>query len=776
MHSIVLDSAWAAKKQKTKQQQSLKKKKTVGELLKQASDASRGAGVQMSKTDTSLPGAKVQFSSSSKVNLDSVKPPPSTEIFKSESQDMVDYEKILDRQIQELFKLTQKFKSSNNRGELWLRLAELYVEKATLIDTRKQNEYDQKLRDFQSGKTNAKPTLSTAAAREYNRKSIQLYEWFQRDFPKDEKTSQALFFLGYNHFELGQVEAGSKYYKRLTQEYPNSPFVGEAHFALGEYYFESEKWKDAYKEYSPLIKDKQHRLNTFSLYKGGWCLFRLGRYKEALNYLEFIIKSGQASNKEESSSFRKVNRNRLESEALRDLVVFYAEAKGPEGAEDFFKQYAGDKYFSYMEKLAYQYSDRGNKENSKEVFKWLIAQNANTAKAFEYQYQIVQNYYYGKNTPQFKEELWKWVKDYGTSSSWYEANKDNTELQKNSYKLRETTLRNFVLQQHQTAQNSRAVYAQKSASQGYVIYLKEFPDSPTAADMHFYYGELLYDMKKYDEASIQYKWVVDNAPQSKFGNKSAQNLILAAERSVPSDKDLQKKVGNSLDPIPFDPSIERFLEITKWYLATYPNSDRHAEIEFRVGRIYYQHNRFNEASEMFKDIVKKYPNTKYSEYSANLLLDIFNLRKDYAGLEKTGSELLSQASISSSKAGADIRGVLEKASFKKAQNLEEQKQYAESAVEYEAFASKNPKSDLAATALFNAAINYEKAGQNSSAIRAYAFVLNSKDPKADAFKVKAKRLLAKRYQEAARYEEAARLFEELASENPKDPLAKNFIY
>ena len=48
---------------------------------------------------------------------------------------------------------------------------------------------------------------------------------------------QALFFLGYNNFEINNLEKGKDYYDRLTKEHPNSPYVIETHFALGEFHF-----------------------------------------------------------------------------------------------------------------------------------------------------------------------------------------------------------------------------------------------------------------------------------------------------------------------------------------------------------------------------------------------------------------------------------------------------------------------------------------------------------------------------------------------------------
>ncbi|MNJ92506.1 tol-pal system protein YbgF [compost metagenome] len=757
------------------------KKKTVGELLSQAEDATRGGRLQMSKSNTALPSSSLGFKNAIEpVNLASVKPPRSSEIMShgggQPAADRNQYERVLDQQIQELYKLTQRFRESPNRGELWLRLAELYVEKAGLVDGRRQDEYDARLRAFQSGKLKKKPVLNTAEARDYNKKAVQLYEWFQRDFPRDPKMSQALFFLGYNYFELGDVKKGAEYYEKLTRQFPNSPFVGEAHFALGEYYFENERWPQAYKEYSIIIKDRKHRLHTFSLYKGAWCLFRIGKTKQAMNYLEYIIKQGKAETGNDVAGSRKVNRTRLEGEALRDVVVFYAEGGDPANAANYFKGLVGGDIAPYLERLAYQYSGRGNKDASREVFKVLIARNPTAAKSFEFQYQIVQNYYYAKNTSRFKEELYDWVTGYGPGSNWYAANKGNKELIANSDKLRETTIRNYILQQHQTAQNSRAPYSQGLANEAYLLYMKEFPTAAAAPDMHFYYGELLYDMGKYDEASVQYKWVVDNAPQNKFYGKAAQNLILAVERSIPSDKELQQRVGNSLDPVALEPRADRFVKAGIWYSEKFPTSEKTPEIKFRVGRLYYQSNQFDEAAKYFRDIVKTHPKTKYAEYSANLLLDIYNLKKDYVGLEKVGAELLAVPSIASSKTGEDIRGVMEKASFKRGQDLELEKKYAESGQAFESFAKQNPKSALALTALFNAGVNYERAGQNGPAINAYQAVITSKDPAADKFRIRSRRLVAKLYQDSAQFEEAAKLYRQAAQDSPTDSLAPNLVF
>ena len=649
-----------------------------------------------------------------------------------------------------------------------------------MVDSRKQDDYDKRLQSFQSGKTKVRPKLDVAEAREYNKKAIQLYEWFVRDFPTDTKMPQALFFLGYNHFELGQTQKGAEYYAELTKKYARSPFVGEAFFALGEYDFENERWSEAYENYVQLVKDKKHRLHTFSLYKAGWCLYRLGKTEEGIKYLDFLVRLSQsgAVKGDVGANRSRISNAKLESEALRDLVIFFTEMGDVNRAINYFNQYGGKDKNIYIERLAYYLADKGNRDGSRDTFKYLIKDDPKSKKSFEFQYQIVQNYFFAKNSPQFKEELYRWITDYKSESSWSKTHAADREFLKSTFDLREQTLRNYILQQHQTAQNSRGAFSQQSALDGYYLYFQEFSEATQAADMRFFYAELQYDMKKYEEAAGNYTWVVENAPNSKFYKKSSENLLLAIERGLPKDEELQKRVGDSIEPIKMDPRVEKFITSALWYTEKFPQSEKDAEIKFRIGRLYYQTNNFGPAEKIFKEIVAKHgtKKNKYAEYSANLLLDMYNLKKDYAGLEKMGTELLANESLASSKVGGEIRSVIEKASFKRGQDLEVEKKYSDSADQYQSFVVQNPTSELVSMALFNAGVNYERAGKNQMAINNYNKLMQRNDKNAENLKPKGKRLLAKLYQDAGMFEDSALLFRQIAAESPKDPLLSNYLF
>lgn len=753
------------------------KKVTLGDLLRRTQDESRGSkALQIEKKSVVVPDAQLTFTEKKDVNFADVKPPRMSEIYSYGSGNQVEYEKTLNLQIAELYKLTQKFGTSSNRGELWLRLAELYVEKAEIVDKRIQDTYDAKLKEFLAGKSKIKPVFDMKEAREYNKKAVALYEWFLKDFPKDSKIAQALFFLGYNNFELGNVKEGAAYYEQLTTRFPNSQFAGEAYFANGEVYFESEKWADAYKQYSFLIKNKKHSLHAIALYKASWCLFRLGKTEEGIKYLDYIIRSGRSAEMANASGRKKVNRLRLENEAIKDLIVFFSDVGDVKRAITYYTSLNTKESLSAIEKMAYYLSNKGEQNSARYIFNYLITNEPMSKKAFEFQYQIVQGYFFSKNQVEFKVELYKWIKNYNNKSSWYAAQKSDESFMKANDQLREKTLRNYILQQHQTAQNSHAESSIQAADQGYKLYFQEFTDFPDAGDMHFFYGELLYELRRFGDAVNEYMVIVSKHPDNKYIEKAAQNALLALEKVMPSDEDLQKRLGDSIEPMVLDEKINQFITTANWYITKYPKSDKAPEIKFRVGRLYYLTNNFDLAEKQFKEIVHFYPKTKLSEYSANLLLDIYSLKKDYVGLEKIGGELLANESIANSKVGEDIRQVLEKASFKRAQDLETDKKYFESAIQYQNFANQNIKSILVGVAFFNAAVNFERAGKNKDAISNYKKMLSSNSPNLEKLKPKGKRFLAKLYQDAGFFEESARYYSELIKDGPQDPLYTNYLY
>src|SRR6185312_2355712 len=147
------------------------------------------------------------------------------------------------------------------------------------------------------------------------------------------------------------------------------------------------------------------------------------------------------------------------------------------------------------------------------------------------------------------------------------ANRNDQKVITKANQLMDSLLRNHVLLEHEVAQKTHVKSAYQRAQSGYALYFQTFQQGPKMDQMHFFYGELLYDLQKYNQAATHYMWVVDNAPQSPYYKKALLNALLSDEKKLPSDAQIRHIVGNSTTFVPFTPPITRFEGAAKLYLA-----------------------------------------------------------------------------------------------------------------------------------------------------------------------------------------------------------------
>lgn len=715
-------------------------------------------------------------------NVFLVKPPSNSKFYTLDTDPLKnEYNRLLDEEIKKLFKLSEKYKRSPNRGEFWLRLGERYVEKARLVEFKLQDDYEQKLKAFQTGKTKVKPRPPKLdVAMDFNKKAIQLYEWYIRDYPTSNKVPQALFFLGYNNFEVGRVKQGEEYYLELTKKFPNSPYVTESYFALAEFHFEKERWKPALEYYSKVVEKKRSRLFGFALYKAAWCEYRLTNYKTALALLERVIKTSRASDEGGEDEGRKgVDRLRLAEEAMKDYVNFYEPTgKYKTAYEDFMDVTRSEKRsIEMLDALAYRYSYAGNLEASRTLFGQLIGMNPNAEKAAKYQYQIVSDYGQTGRVKDFTQELSTWIDQFSKTSSWGQANAGKPQVIEENFNLQESTLRNHTLQLHQQAIKSRTEYANKIAGDAYKVYLGHFPGSKAYGEMKFFYGELLFDRKDYNAAAEQYRWLALNDVKSKYFEQAVTNSVLAYEKGLPNEKkmeELRKGLSNPLDKIPLTTEVSKFIEASETYLKYFPKGDKAPEIKKRIGMLYYVHNQFDPTLNIMKNIVKENPNSPDAAVAADIIMDIYRQKKDLAIYQKEGIELLKYPGVANSPFGKQLKINLQEAKFLEANEYSKTGDYGKAGKAFEDFATLNPGSSKIGAAYVNAASNYEKGKRIADASRMYELILAKEGADANS-KQDARNSLANLYKKMGNLDKAASYFYSFGS-NEKGPKGQTAIF
>ena len=409
------------------------------------------------------------------------------------------------------------------------------------------------------------------------------------------------------------------------------------------------------------------------------------------------------------------------------------------------------------------------------TFKQLVDKKPFAAQAYEYQYQIIRAYTYSGQRNVFLKELKSWLMKYGPGSSWEKQNISNTELIKKANQLMEVTVRNYALRMHQSFRKTKGKTAQNQAIFGYEIYNQYFNTSKFKDQIRFFYAELLFDVRKYSLAAKQYMYIVEHYKNSQYYAIASLNGVLAFEKGLPSSDRIRKIVGKRKTFVAFTRAIHDFQKTAHYYISRFPKKKNVSVILYKMASLHYEFNHYKEALDQFWILIKQYPQSAYTEHSANLILDIYNLQKDFEGLKAAAVRLLANPIIARSQSARAIRKILSQISLKTAENLAKQKKYLESAKMYKSFANSHPNSPLRIMAYYNAGVNFRKVNDRLSTIALYKVALQSSKA-SRTIQLAVRKELPELYQATGQYRKAARAFANFARSYPKNKRASNFWF
>ena len=735
--------------------------------------ASRTKNIQRQKG--SLPTGKTFFQKTpvrKKELLKYVKPPSSGRLYFKEGSDEAQLEAVTLKEIKQLYELLK----ISPRSDIQLRLASLYVEQARLIESRIYEKYTEDLELYKMQSLSKVPELDLSVVREYSRKAINLYESYIRKHPKGKYADEALFNLGFSYIQIGRPHLGKKYYNRLIRQYPRSNNIEDAYFHLGDYYFNQNNWKEARKYYSKASRYRA-KFYSFSIYKIAWCFYNEGRVSNAMKVLVNLIKESRIKTQGKSLMFID-----LSQEAISDLASFYiySSYKASDAYSYFYNLINNETgTLSILRKVGFAYKDVGEYQNMRFIFNLILKFDPLNRLAFDYKYEIVQAYSYKGSKKIFNEELKKWVQQYGPKSKWAIKNKSEKALIKKSIQLMERTIRNYAFVTHHSFLKSKQKYRANQSLIAYQLYVQVFPKSEFDSDIRFQYGELLFDIGRYSSAVKQYTVVVNNYPKSKNHPVATWNRILALEEMLPNEEQVKASLKGRKGKVPLPRTVVAFKQAVQDYLKWYKNKPQAPQIVYTLANLHSEYRHYKPAIKYWMLLIKNYPSSKKSYYiqSIHLVLDTFNLIKDFESLKKVSTLFLKNPVIKKLSIAQEIRKILRQVQFKEAQDLAGNKKYRESAKMYEEFYRKNTGSDLNVFALYNAALNYDKAKETTQSRSLYKILYNSpnlsKHPK---IKKNVMRDIAGIFQNSGRYLKAAQTYKEYATLYPKDKNSSSFWY
>lgn len=691
--------------------------------------------------------------------------------------------KLGDKEIDLLKRLIQSAtKRDPDLPDYYFRLAESYGEKSRYFDFQAR-ELDQKIHE---SKTQSEKNTLTARQKNYDAEArkwltegvkvfLVIAQSTEPNFTNYPKMDQVLFSLAFLLQQAKKTDEARVFFQRLIKDYPQSKYIPDAWLSFAEYYFNEGDMSKALTLYDKVSQYPESGVYAYSVYKQGWCYLNLRDHTKALDKFVAVVKIADQRKEDPSAK-------QLQREAKKDIVRAYGgeEKAAADKAWPFFQKVGGDYAPKMLEMLAELYFSTGKFVEAIKVYRQMIGLNPGSERVCAWQNEVVKASLAA--TPKAEQ-----VKEVQRLANVNESIQGKKDLKKEiSEECRQSTagiLRELATIWHKEAQKTQNNDTYALAGQLYREYLARFPNEKDVPQMRFYYAELQFKLgevfgkKEYwTEAAETYGKVLADNPTGPNRNEAAYAAVIAWKNALNvQDKDVGKapEGAAATKAMELSEEMRKMIAAFDAYLKYVPDAPERVQILYNKARIYYEHNRFEEAGPAFDEVATKYSSHELAPFAANLYLDCLNILKKYDELEKVVDRYLANAELNQDPAMHDQLMKLKQGSrWKHAEQMREQKNYRQAAELWESIADDYPTWDRYPQALFNAANMYEAAYLIGRAIAVRGRLIKwdeeqyAKTKRHDKQAQKAIYLIGANYHALAWYDKAADYYERFAREFP----------
>lgn len=570
--------------------------------------------------------------------------------------------------------------------DLYLRLADLYIEKSRILYHLKRIE---------------NPTESKAVvvleANLLKTKAIDLYNKILDEFSEYAYQDKVIFFMAHEYREMGQFDKMLNAYTDLVARFPESPYRLETYLLIGDYQFDSMNLDKAEESYLTILAAPESHVHGMARYKMAWCHINRSRFAEALELLEALVKDPRYDElKTEIDAYKRIN---LRREALMDLAYCYTEVKPSEEALAYFADLSDSKsiYLAVLEKLGHRYFLKENWAAGADVYRTMISLSRNAQDNIEYAGKLFACAQRAKEMQNPEKNVQALVGVLEQVE--YSWRADPAEKERLSKEF-EVYARDMATRLHLLAAEKQDKVKFCQAADAYDYYLDFFQQGKNRRDILENQAEALYEGGRYFQAALAYEKLAapeppeveeeDAAEESegpeaetvaegsveKKGEPAAASQPLAPQKS--SEDCLYGSVASfykalkeqeDLDDLQKLEAREGLRQVGGRYLAAFPGAEEAPEVAFNVAWVSYEQGDYKTALEGFKGFIQEYPGSKEASAAGHLVLDIHKSLDDLDGLIKDARSMLADQRVTDPKFRKEVGNILAAAEHRHLEEL-----------------------------------------------------------------------------------------------------------
>jgi tetratricopeptide (TPR) repeat protein len=686
-------------------------------------------------------------------------------------------EKKLDEAISTLKQLIAETPDDDPaKPEYLSRLADLYWDKGEALFNRAYgNEMFQRIKAAQDAgdekavaELEAEQRALLQQMQYWQEQCVKVYKGIVDNYPEYPSLDAVLYYLGYTLVQINKPDEAYPYFARIIRESPTSSFVPEALLNIAEYFYNSGRVEEALKVYSEVEKFPASSAYGLAIYKKGWCYINLHQFEDAMShFLKVIEYAGSEAAKK--SGYGAV----LMRDAQRDLVMAYSQVGNPDNAIPVFKKISPEGYLELAVRLAEGYSSQGEFEKSIRVYKHLIAETKDRNDAYrviEFQRGIFENAVKIRVLAKIVEEarrLTGVLEKFAPQA----PQKYVAEEKRKIEGLLGVTAYDYYKEVSTTKDERSTQYTIVLLHE----YLRLFSDAPEAYKMTYFYGKLLAQVGKYSEAAEVFNRVVEMSPDGELSKDAAHFAVVNYFKSmVAQETKVKAEEETNLEPTELSDVEKKLVEACERYLRLAgPQDEDIVEAKFAAGVAYYNHNHFDKAAKLFREIIEQNPDHQNAPSAARLLLSSLHLSRNIKALNEAAERIAREPKLMVGAIPKIVESIREQADFNKCYEFEQSRQFKVAGDCFLSYVDRFPNTPLKDKALIAAGANYFKARlvEKSLEVNARLYTEMPKSPLAP----KAFYNIGETYRRLAVYSEAARMFEEFVRRLPKHENAEEAL-
>lgn len=513
--------------------------------------------------------------------------------------------------IESLQKLIKKKKDTASEADLQHRLAELYMRRAR---TGRFLDLHQHSKNLQLSSFPEPP----GRGGEWIKKAISVYVDIERRFPKYVEMDIVLFQNAFAHQQVGRIGDAEKVYRRLLEKFPQSDLVPDAAVALGELAYDQKRFALALDFFSRVEDKPESRVYTYALYKSAWAEYNLKNTEGAVKRLLTVLKACPSEADESPVAKRRQN---LRREALRDLGLFSSETLEAGEMYAFFKPLTTDEELGQtMGDLSKMYlSHSRHKELAPLLEKFLRGHEANPHRV-RARLNLVQAEEALKNRAQVLAQLRKTADDCKPAAAW--------RARQTPERAKEACVDGFRLQSREIASKWWDTWKKNQQNKEFAGYTEEAlrlvletedPQTPDGTT-RFAYGELLFQMNRLNEASIQYeKAGLDKTLDAAKTHDAVYGALFALEKIR-----LGQATGDA------EPARRKALATA--YVERFPKGEHAGGVILSLGVLEAEARDFATSRKWLKPLLEATYGRELQIKAEDVALDLLNQEKNYKQL------------------------------------------------------------------------------------------------------------------------------------------------